>query len=254
MSARENGRVGLRLAPVTSTRVSDVVAERIEALIGDGSLAPGDRLPTEHELARRLGVGRTSVREGLGRLRALGLIEVRKGRGAFVAEPPAGDPIIEFGRWTAAHAPEIEKLAEARIALEALAAALAASRAGPEDLERIAAGHRAHERAAGDGDVAALVHTDEAFHDAIMAASGNGLVRRLYDVLIAELTDFRRGTLALPWAPPRSVRGHAAVLGAIREGDARAARAAMIEHLWVLYTEVGESAEGLELAPREAFG
>ena len=115
MSARENGRGDLRLAPVTSTRVSDVVAERIEALIGDGSLAPGDRLPTEHELARRLGVGRTSVREGLGRLRALGLIEVRKGRGAFVAEPPAGDPIVEFGRWTAARAPEIEKLAEARI-------------------------------------------------------------------------------------------------------------------------------------------
>jgi GntR family transcriptional regulator, transcriptional repressor for pyruvate dehydrogenase complex len=248
----------IRLSPVTSTRVSDVVAERLEALIRDGSLCPGDRLPTEHELARQLGVGRTSVREGLGRLRALGLVEVRKGLGAFVAQPPAGDPLAEFARWTAAGAPQIEGLAEARIALEALAAALAAGRAGPEELERIDAGHRAHLAAADEGDVAALVRTDEAFHDAIMAAGGNPIVRRLYDVLIAELTDFRRGTLALPWAPARSVRGHAAILDAIRRGDAAAARGAMIEHLWVLYTEVGESApggvEGPALAPREAFG
>jgi GntR family transcriptional repressor for pyruvate dehydrogenase complex len=253
-----NGRPAIRLSPVLSTRVSDVVAERIEAAIRDGSLPPGARLPTEHELAKQLGVGRTSVREGLGRLRALGLVEVRKGLGAYVAEPPAGDPLTEFVRWSAEGAAQIEELAEARIALEALAAALAAGRAGPEDLERIEAGHGAHESAADDGDVAALVHTDEAFHDAIMGASGNSLVRRLYDVLIAELTDFRRGTLALPWAPQRSVRGHAAILDAIRRGDTAAARAAMIEHLWVLYTEVGESAkagaEGLELAPREAFG
>jgi GntR family transcriptional repressor for pyruvate dehydrogenase complex len=253
-----DGHPPLDLAPVATTRISDVVAERIEALIRDGSLKPGDRLPTEHELARQLGVGRTSVREGLGRLRALGLVEVRKGLGAYVIEPPAGDPLAEFARWTAEGAPRIEGLAEARIALEALAAALAAGRATPEDVERIEAGHRAHAEAAEGGEVAALVHTDEAFHDAIMYASCNPTVRRLYDVLIAELTDFRRGTLALPWAPARSVRGHEAILRSIRAGDSAAARAAMVEHLWVLYTEVGQTAPGgpdeLALAPREAFG
>lgn len=122
----------------------------------------------------------------------------------------------------------------------------------------LAAAHAGHAAAASPGDVADLVRTDEAFHDALMAASGNPLVRRLYEVLIAELTDFRRRTLALPWAPERSVKGNAAILDGVRRGEAALARSAMIEHLWVLYTEVGESAlagaVGLNLAPREAFG
>ena len=87
--------------PVSTERVSDVIAERLAAAIRDGTLQPGDRLPTEAELAREFQVGRTSVREGLQKLRAHGLIESRKGLGAFVTTPPASDPLADFARWTA---------------------------------------------------------------------------------------------------------------------------------------------------------
>src|ERR1700755_1778222 len=198
---------GLVINPVSTERVSDLIAERLSSAIRDGTLKPGDRLPTEAELAREFQVGRTSVREGLQKLRAHGLIESRKGLGAFVIDPPvpAGDPLADFARWTASDPAAIEQLVEARVALETLAAALAALRATDaeiDNLERLNVEH-----AAAEG-TAELVATDQAFHAALMAAARNRFVSGAYEVLIHELTDFREKTLALPWASDRSVKGH----------------------------------------------
>jgi GntR family transcriptional regulator, transcriptional repressor for pyruvate dehydrogenase complex len=251
----------LVLEAVATQRVSDVIAERLTLAIREGTLKPGDRLPTELELARDFGVGRTSVREGLQKLRAHGLIESRKGLGAFVAAALPADPLADFARWTTTDPRAIEDLVEGRFALEALAAALAALRGSPEEVATLEGHHRAHAEAGGRGDAAAVIATDEAFHAAIMAAARNQFLQRMYGMFIAELTEFRRNTLALPWAVTRSANGHAAILEAIRRRDPAAARAAMIEHLWVLYDEVhqaataeGEHAEELRLLPREALG
>lgn len=229
-------------APVTTERVSDVIAERLAQAIREGEFSPGDRLPTEQELAADFQVGRTSVREGLQKLRAYGLIESRKGLGAFVSQPQPLDPLADFARWIAANPRAIEELVEARFALEALAAALAALRAGPEEIPVLERHHLDHVAAAKGNDLAAVIRTDEAFHTAIMTTGRNQFLQRMYHLLIAELTDFRRKTLALPWAAARSAKGHGVILEAIRNGDAAAARHAMIDHLFVLYTEIHESA------------
>ena len=92
-----------------------------------------------------------------------------------------------------------------------------------------------------------------------MAAARNRFVSGAYEVLIAELTDFREKTLALPWASDRSVRGHDAIVAAIRGRAPVAAREAMAEHLWVLYSEIERppppraARPGLPLLPREAI-
>jgi GntR family transcriptional repressor for pyruvate dehydrogenase complex len=249
---------GLVVSPVSTARVSDQIAERLTGAIRDGTLKPGDRLPTEAELARDFQVGRTSIREALQKLRALGLVESRKGLGAFVTEPAAtDDPLADFARWTASDPAAIEQLVEARVALETLAAALAAIRATDREVDELERLHVAHANAADD--TAALVSTDQAFHLALIRAARNRFVQRAYEVLIAELTDFRRKTLALPWAGERSVRGHAAILRAVRGHEPALARDAMAEHLWVLYSEIEESAaaEGrplsLPLLPRDAI-
>ena len=249
-------RPGLVLNPVSTERVSDVIAERLTEAIRDGTLQPGDRLPTEAELARDFQVGRTSVREGLQKLRAHGLIESRKGLGAFVRAAPTSDPLADFARWTASDPAAIEQLVEARVALETLAAALAALRATDAEVDELERLNVAHRNAEGTGD---LVATDQAFHGAIMAAARNRFVSGAYEVLIHELTDFREKTLALPWASERSVRGHEAIVGAIRGRDPIEARKAMAEHLWVLYSEIEQAAAaegrppGLPLLPREAI-
>jgi GntR family transcriptional repressor for pyruvate dehydrogenase complex len=244
-------------APVATERVSDVIAERLAQAIREGELKPGDRLPTEQELADDFQVGRTSVREGLQKLRAFGLIESRKGLGAFVSHTQPADPLADFARWTAADPRAIEDLVEARFALEALAATLAALRATPDQIELIERHHLEHAAAGKRRDLQAVVATDEAFHTAIMAAGRNQFLQRMYELLIPELTDFRRKTLALPWAAARSATGHGHILQAIRDHNAPAAKQAMTDHLFVLYTEIHDSTprdhDHDPILPREAL-
>lgn len=245
--------------PVSTPRIADVIAERLARAIRDGVLGPGDRLPTEQELAREFGVGRTSVREGLQKLRAYGLIETRKGLGAFVTTPSSDDPLADFARWTARDPAAIEKLLEARVALETVAAGLAAVRASDQVREELEARHQAHKQATEAQDVAGMVSTDEAFHASVFTAADNQIISRLYELLTPELTDFRRKTLALPWAAARSTHGHAAIVEGVRRRDATAAREAMADHLLVLYEEVHQSVakdgsgRELQLADRSAL-
>jgi GntR family transcriptional repressor for pyruvate dehydrogenase complex len=245
--------------PVSTRRLSDVIVEQIAEAVRSGALKPGDRLPTEAALARELGVGRTTVREGLQKLQAHGIVEVRKGLGAFIAPPRSDDPVEEFSRWTSANAMEIEDLVETRIALEVLGAGLAALRSSESDVKSLRSLASEHADAGRRRDIAALVQSDEAFHEAVFQASGNKVLRRMYAVLVADLTDFRRKTLALPWAPERSASGHSRIVDALEARDTTLARNAMADHLLVLYAEVGEAASETDapapfsLAPRNAL-
>jgi GntR family transcriptional repressor for pyruvate dehydrogenase complex len=241
---------------IAQPRLPDLIAEQIMQVIRSRPLAAGDRLPTEAELARQFGVGRTSVREGLQKLQTLGLVEVVKGRGAFVSEPQVDDAQGAFNRWTAERGFAIEDLIETRIALETAASALAAARATRADLAELAAADAAHRAAAEVDDLPAVFASDERFHRALFDAAHNDLLDSLYELLVAELTDFRRKTLALAGAPARSAAGHATILSGVAAGDASTAREAMLDHLWVLAEEVHEAAGGSrrELAPRAALG
>ena len=245
--------------PLGRERVSDVIAAQLEQAIRANELEPGDRLPSEQNLASEFGVGRTSVREALQKLRALGLVETRKGLGNFVKNSQAGDPLTEFVNWTAGDPASIAQLLEVRVALEALAAALAATRATDGERAEIQRLASAPPPSATDpASVDALVAWDTKFHMAILTACRNQVVSRLHEVLIAELTDFRRRTLTLPWAGSRSAQDHAAIAEAISRGDVAGARVAMANHLVTLYFEIlntalSDGGGNLTPAPREAL-
>ena len=249
------------LAPIRQQpRLPELIARRIEALIESGELGPGDRLPTESHLAGQLGVGRTSVREALQTLQANGVVEVRKGLGAFVRQSRPSPGWRSFAEWIANSGFPVTALAEVRLGLETLAAALAAIRAGDGERATIVARHEAHVEAT-EGDVfAEILTTDEAFHRAIIEASHNSVLDRLYTNLVADVREFRRETLLLDGAPGRSAVGHSRIVAAILARDPEAARAAMIGHLWVLYDEINQAREpesddvGSTIAPRESFG
>jgi GntR family transcriptional repressor for pyruvate dehydrogenase complex len=228
------------LAPAaSSTRLSDVVAERISDAIRNGVLRPGEKLPSESAIARQMKVGRTSVREGLQRLRVLGIIEGRQGACAQVADR---DPLSEFRLWASSNATEITDLVESRLANECLAAALAALRATRSDIKHLEDCHKRHEQAAKSGDIANLTRTDQAFHSAIFDIARNPLLAKLFGLMAGDLQEFWRQTLSVPAAPARSATGHLAILKAIKAGEAIAARRAMANHLWILYSEVSAAA------------
>jgi DNA-binding FadR family transcriptional regulator len=240
------------LGAIPQQRMPDLVADRIATAIRSGTLKPGDRLPTEHELARGLSVGRTSVREGLQKLQTLGLIRVQRGRGAFVAAPDQVEAQRTFARWSAEHSFAIAELLETRMAVEATAAALAAARATEADIAELEARNAAVAEAA---ELPRLVETDEGFHDALVRIGGNLLLHKVYSLLVDEIVEFRAKTLGLDGAADRAVADHEKIVDAIRRRDAPGARSALIAHLWVLYEEVREAASATraEGAPRNAF-
>lgn len=229
--------------------IASVLAEAIEA----GELEPGDRLPTEPELARQLGVGRTSLREALSRLQTLGYVDVRKGRGTFVREKRGGDAGDIYARWSAEHHIAVEELLETRIALEAVAAALAAVRATKEQMQALREALAADEALGAEADVGDRVEADQGFHAAIVAASNNPLLDRIYRLLVPELEEFRRKSLAVEDVAGRSQQAHAAIADAIRARDPQRARAALIAHLWTLYEEVASAAGSRARGAKEAY-
>lgn len=245
------------LETVTQRRLPDLIAERILTAIRAGDLVPGQRLPSETELARQLGVGRTSVREALRQLQTIGAVTAAKGSGTFVTGSGDGDARAVFARWSAEDGIDMAHLAEVRIAVESAAAGLAAARGARSAIRAVAREHRRHAEAAAEEDLEAMVAADHAFHQAIVEASGNPLLDRLYGMLLPELHEFRRSTLPLPGAAARSVRGHEVIVTALEAGDPGAARVAAADHLWVLYEEVTAAAPPAtrrRLAPRPSFG
>jgi GntR family transcriptional repressor for pyruvate dehydrogenase complex len=250
----------LPLRPLASRGLPELIAEQIVEAIRVTDLKPGDRLPPEAQLAKQLGAGRTSVREALQKLQTLGIVEVIRGRGAFVRGPATDDTERSFARWSKEHSVAIGDLIEARIAIEAANAGLAAVRATDEEIEIIARANHAHREAGRNGDLAGTVSSDQDFHEAVAAAAHNPLLGKIHAMLIPELTHFRQMTLAVPRVAERSASAHAAVIDAITARDPASARTAMTDHLWVIYEDVasaaredGSASAQTPSAPREAL-
>ncbi|MFC9502210.1 FadR/GntR family transcriptional regulator [Streptomyces sp. NPDC057002] len=210
-------------------RLADQVAATLSEEIESGRLAEGDRLPTEVELVRQLGVSRTVVREALSRLRNAGLIEPRQGIGVFVL-PRRTRPLDLEAADTKA---KVLQIVEVRRAMEGEAAHLAATRATPLDLARMRQALDAIDSAVaagGDG-----VDEDLAFHRSIAESTGNTVLvstlRYLGDVSrsgirVTRANEARRNDFI------EAVRAeHHAILAAIEARDAEAARTAARLHM-----------------------
>ena len=225
-------------------RLSDDAAERVRGLIDDRGLQPGDRLPSERDLARWLGVGRTSLREGLRSLELLGLLQVVPGKGIYLGQA-AAVPLERVVRdWLAANEGALRELIELREAVEVQAARLAAARVGADDVAAMT-GAMARMRAATDaGDVEAFVAADTAFHDAVANASGNMLVRRTLASIAPETRTFRTATASVGrWVMERTYDEHQRVLDAVAAGSTADASRAMREHILV-WASKRDDAEG----------
>ncbi|HET9256823.1 MAG TPA: FCD domain-containing protein [Pseudonocardiaceae bacterium] len=214
----------------------EVIEEKLRELIDNGVLPEGERLPNEPELARRMGVARSSVRTALQRLEVLRVVEVRRGRGWFVRRKPADYLPGEFMEWMSERRFRLSEELEVRMALEGMAASLAAARATEGEIDDIAKLSKEH--IAAFADVDELLRTDEAFHEAIFRASRNDLLLASYQMLIPELAEVRKRSFTGRGVPARSGTEHDNVVNFLKRGDSAGARAAMMTHLLGPYHEV----------------
>ena len=237
------------VAPIKSTRIYEEIVRRVKAMIAEGRLKGGDRLPPERDLAEKFVVSRTSVREALRALESLGLVEIRPGEGTFIREVSIDALVEPLARLMVSEREATGELFEARRLLEPSLAALAATRATPEEIqemERILEA-QAQEIAAGRTGLA----QDAQFHAAIGAAAHNRAITRIAHAVMDVLTQSREESLNTPGRPKRSHEDHRRVLAAVRARDAEGAQRAMLEHIEAVESLVVDT-EGVRRPPPRA--
>jgi GntR family transcriptional regulator, transcriptional repressor for pyruvate dehydrogenase complex len=230
--------------------MTEVIAEMITERIRSGALQPGDKLPAEPELARQLQVGRGTVREAIRTLHTLGVLQVVRGRGTFVAEPMRQPYSEQFVGLSSVSGPGLAQILELRIALETAAVSLACVRATEDDLAEIGRRVADHEAAAEQGDVHAEHRTDEDFHDALLRAAHNENLHSMYRMIVPQMSDFRLETLRLERSSQRFVVGHRDILSGIVARSPRESSNAVARHIAGLYRELRTAVEESGSSPR----
>jgi GntR family transcriptional repressor for pyruvate dehydrogenase complex len=218
------------LKPVPRATLSEQVAKEIAAKIGSGEWKRGARLPSEAELCRALGVGRSSLREALTSLAFIGLIRARAGEGSFVAEQPSAyltSPWLNRGLLTTEK--ELNEFAEARLVLETELAGLCATRITDAELEGM---DRILERMkAAMDDTDKFRGLDLTFHLAMGAAAKNDVLNELLKSVRERMSDLIGKSLLLPQGIKQALSQHEKIVAAFRRGDPAKAREAMRAHL-----------------------
>lgn len=193
-------------------------------------LSPGDRLPSERELAAVLHVSRPSVREAVRSLQAEGRLVVRHGQGVFVAEPSAQRTLRES---MARLDHSLSELFAMREVLEVPAAQWAAERQDKTSLNAVQAAFERLEAALAKDplDFEELQRLDAEFHLRIVKAAGNRLLEQTQGVLNDLLRTGMRTTLEVPGRVESSRREHERLLEAVLSGDTAAAGRAARSHV-----------------------
>ncbi len=207
-------------------------AYRIRRLIAERGLKPGDKLPSERELTKLLGVSRTSIRSALKELEASGLAEISAARGTYIAQDASKGFISSMQGWFEANHLSLLELIEFRRALEPAVAAAAAVHRSPADLQELHAQIETMHSSVMSNDAVAFSRADDAFHRQIAAASQNRLFVIMTDATGETLRQYREAAARLGSAMlRRSLQDHQAVYAAINNGDPESARDAMLHHI-----------------------
>ena len=217
------------LQPPDRQRVDEQIAASIADAILDGVFPPGSVLPPERELAERLEVNRTSLRQGLARLQQMGLIEARHGSGNVVRDPQALTHPAVVEALVRKLGPEfLVELFEIRAGLGPLIGRLAAQRSGPEDAEALRAALTAVREAEGPE---ARQAADLDYFRVLIHHSRNRALALLYR-WVEHAFGGREHELTAAYDDAATVvAGLSAITDAVLAGDEAAAAAAVEEYL-----------------------
>lgn len=220
------------LKPIKQHKISDQIFDQLRELIFRGKLKPGEKLMPEREMADTMGVSRTSIRNAITRLVAIGLVENKQGRGTFVTMPSSRDKNPFAAAMTTEDA-SIYDLLEVRMGLECLAASLAAKRADATDISAME--HSIGEMKNEIAQDRLGTEADASFHMAVAFATKNPLhiqmMKNLYDYLFHGI----HASLESLYKHPDNIKAiqdqHTAIMTAIINRDQKSAYKAMEQHI-----------------------
>jgi GntR family transcriptional repressor for pyruvate dehydrogenase complex len=212
------------ITPIERRRLSDAVVDQLSDLITAGTYPLGEKLPSERDLAKSLGVSRALVRESFRILESLGLVEVKPGIGAIVANN--SPKTIDIANYLFSHHAKVLEVIEVRDTLAARASGLAATRMSDEELRQLHEIYAAQEIAGAAGAVEELVRLDEEFHSLIYRAARNSVLLAMQDYSRNVLNNIQWNALTLATRRAKSLAEHAQIVAAISARDPELAESA----------------------------
>ncbi|RJX27885.1 MAG: FadR family transcriptional regulator [Desulfurivibrio sp.] len=224
--------------PIRPKKLSEEIVEQIKTLITDGQLKPGEKIPSEREMAALLGVSRPSVREAIMVLETMGLLESRQGGGTYVRSLTDGT-LAPLAAMMEENPELLGELLEVRMGLECWAAYLAAKRATEAEIREIGASVEEMASQAQSGGWSSEV--DSRFHYAITTATHNTMQLHVLNTIHGLFLATIEVALTKLYSQPRYIEvllgQHRAIYEAIAARDGDRARRAMADHLeWVQAT------------------
>ncbi len=218
--------------PIENTKAYVKIASQVVALIENGTLKPGEKLPPERVLAEQLGTSRPTVREALSALELSGIIEIKTGSGSYVKEHIENNTLVN--KLSMYDSPS--EIIESRKIIESELAALAAQKITPAVLKRLAVivDQMSLEKVKADHGL--MDELDQNFHLTLAEAGDNSI---LYDTLNNILTamkqvlwkHMKQNSGDRLWDPEMYYLVHNRILEAVQRRSPQEARRAMLEHL-----------------------
>ncbi len=225
-------------------RMYQRAAEQIETFIVR-HLNPGDKLPPERDLAKRLALSRSSIRDGIRALEIIGLVEPHQGAGTFIRECSTSSLTKPLTALLMRRTTQVGELLDFRKMLEPGLAGRAAAQASSEQIAKME--EILHRQCEKVGNAEMAIEEDSEFHYMLAMAANNIVVLRVLDVLTELLRETHTHFLQVDGRPRQSLAGHRRILMAIKRHDAVAAETAMARHI--------EEIEAMVLnSPRYAVG
>ena len=220
----------MEIRPIERTNVGEQVFDQLKQLLIEGTWTPGQRLPSENELANMLHVSRVTVRQALQKLSALDLIETRLGEGSFVKKIDVGSnmnaliPVMYMGEQS------LQQVFEFRQIIDVECARLAARRATLDDIDELVRIHRRYVDCYEKQDAAGFGKTDLDFHFQIAQMTRNSLIIKTNSIL-REVLEHTMQQVIDKMGYKNGIYYHAQLIDAIAAHDEQTAVDLMREHI-----------------------
>jgi GntR family transcriptional repressor for pyruvate dehydrogenase complex len=220
----------MQIAAIERQSTVNLVVERITQVIRNQGLSAGHRLPGEHDLVEQLKVSRPVLREALGRLQSMGLVDIQRGRGTFVGNATSLANCVRLLRSAVTISPmELQTYAELRSAIEVQAARQAAERASQDDVDELT---RLLKQLDDDElPYHEALEIDFRFHRKLLEIAGNPLMQNIMEVIYEFVLTQMVRTTPSQRDSQSGRRLHKAILTAVRDHDPDAAERAMQQHM-----------------------
>ncbi|MCI8464667.1 MAG: FadR family transcriptional regulator [Lachnospiraceae bacterium] len=216
--------------------ITDAVVENIKESIETGEYGVGTKLPTEASLCEEMKVSRTSIREAIRVLQALGYITIKPGKGAFVSEQALLPKNVK--PWYEAEGAEYSDFMEVRFVLETLAVRLAVERATSSQVRELEEVHHSFCEVSKKRDMTKLIILDETFHTKIMSYTGNPLLTSINRQLLDSFRKYRGESFTNEQVYSNAVEPHGRILECFKCRDAEGAVREMERHLEITHQDM----------------